>query len=110
MKALSSQKITHCLYVIGNEEEMAYIESLEEIFKIYLPKGDSLNRLEDLFKAVNTHYSSISKSARTTEVYVSVLLRNTGNIMSLSYKDYNKFFFDVLPELNSNLQELIYSN
>ena len=27
--------------------------------------------------------------------------------MSLSYKDYNKFFFDVLPELNSNLQELI---
>ena len=107
VKALSEPE-NYTLFVCNwNEEEMAYIESLEEIFKIYLPKGDSLNRLEDLFKAVNTHYSSISKSARTTEVYVSDIAKKYRNIMSLSYKDYNKFFFDVLPELNSNLQELI---
>ena len=84
MKALSEPE-NYTLFVCNwNEEEMAYIESLEEIFKIYLPKGDSLNRLEDLFKAVNTHYSSISKSARTTEVYVSDIAKKYRNIMSLS--------------------------
>ena len=27
--------------------------------------------------------------------------------MNLSYKDYNKFFFETLPSLNGNLQELV---
>ena len=90
-----------------NEEETAYIESLETVFAQYIPKSDSLNRLEDLFKAMNSHYASISKSARTTEVYVSDLAKKYRNIMSLSYKDFNSFFFDTLPSLNGNLQELV---
>lgn len=90
-----------------NDEEIIYIEALERIFAKYLPKGDTLNRLEDLFKAMNSHYASISKSARTTEVYVSDVAKKYRNIMSLSYKDYNGFFFDVLPGLNGNLQELV---
>ncbi len=90
-----------------NEEETAYIEALEAVFAQYLPKSDSLNRLEDLFKAMNSHYASISKSARTTEVYVSDLAKKYRNIMSLSYKDFNSFFFDTLPSLNGNLQELV---
>ena len=71
-----------------------------------MPKVDSLNRLEDLFKAMNSHYASISKSARTTELYVSDITKKYRDILNLSYKDYNGFFFDTLPSLNGNLQEL----
>ena len=56
---------------------------------------------------MNAHYASISKSARTTEVYVSDIAKAYRNIMNLSYKDYNRFFFETLPSLNGNLQELI---
>ena len=107
VKALSEPE-NYTLFICNwNEEEMAYIEGLERIFADYLPKGDRLNRLEELFKAINTHYSSISKSARTTEAYVSDIAKKYRNILSLSYKDYNAFFFEVLPSLNSNLQELV---
>lgn len=39
--------------------------------------------------------------------YVSDLAKAYRNIMNLSYKDYNKFFFETLPSLNGNLQELV---
>ena len=73
VKALSEPE-NYTLFICNwKEEEIAYIEGLEKLFAEYLPKGDGLNRLEELFKAINTHYASISKSARTTEVYVSDL-------------------------------------
>jgi hypothetical protein len=72
-----------------------------------LPKGDGLNRLEELFRAMNTHYASISKSARTTEAYVSELAKEYRNILNISYKDYNAFFFEVLPRINTDLAELV---
>lgn len=107
VKALSEPE-NYSLFICNwNDEEIAYIEALEQIFTDYLPKGDSLNRLEALFRAINSHYASISKSARTTEAYVSEVTKEYRNIMNLSYKDYNGFFFDVLPKLNSNLQELV---
>lgn len=107
VKALE-QPENYTLYICNwNEEETEYIESLEDIFAEYLPKGDGLNRLEELFKAINTHYASISKSARTTEIYVSDLAKKYRDILNLSYKDYNAFFFSILPKLNSNLQELV---
>jgi hypothetical protein len=56
---------------------------------------------------MNAHYASISKSARTTEVYVSDIAKKYRDIMNLSYKDYNAFFFEVLLKINSNLQELV---
>ena len=46
---------------------------------------------EELFRAMNAHYASISKSARTTEVYVSEIAKTYRKIMNLSYKDYNSF-------------------
>lgn len=107
VKALEEPE-NYTLFICNwNEEEIAYIEALEDIFQAYLPKGDALNRLEELFKAINTHYASISKSARTTEVYVSDVAKEYRNILNISYKDYNQFFFDVLPRLNGNLQELV---
>ena len=89
-----------------NEDEKMYIEKLEEIFKEFVVKGDSNNRLENLFEAMNNHYTSISKSARTTDIYVSDNTKRYRDIMNLSYKDYNGFFFKELPKIDSNLQEL----
>lgn len=106
IKALEEPE-NYTLFICNwDEEESNYIAALEEIFRGYLPKSNSLNRLEDLFKAMNSHYASISKSARTTEIYVSDIAKEYRNIMSMSYKDYNGFFFDTLPKLNGNLQEL----
>ena len=90
-----------------NEDQISYIEGLEKIFSVYLPKSHGLNRLEELYRAINTHYSSISKSARTTELYVSDIAKKYRDILNISYKDYNAFFFEVLPRLNSDLQELV---
>ena len=107
VKALSEPE-NYTLFICNwKEEEIAYIEGLEKLFAEYLPKGDSLNRLEELFKAINTHYASISKSARTTEVYVSDLAKQYRDILNISYKDFNAFFFEVLPKLNANLHELV---
>ncbi|MDE6640267.1 MAG: hypothetical protein K2K63_07075 [Acetatifactor sp.] len=107
VKALSEPE-NYTLFICNwNEEESTYIEGLEKLFADYLPKGDGLNRLEELFRAINTHYASISKSARTTEVYISELAKEYRNILNISYKDYNAFFFEMLPRLNSDLQELV---
>ncbi len=107
VKALEEPE-NYTLFICNwNEEEAEYIESLEKLFSKYLPDGDRLNRLEELFKAMNVHYASISKSARTTEVYVSDIAKVYRKIMNLSYKDYNSFFFDTLPSMNGNLQELV---
>ena len=107
VKALEEPE-NYTLFICNwNEEEIEYIEALEKLFSNYLPDGDGLNRLEELFRAMNAHYASISKSARTTEVYVSEIAKAYRKIMNLSYKDYNSFFFETLPSLNGNLQELV---
>lgn len=107
IKALEEPE-NYTLFICNwNEEETKYIETLEKLFSNYLPGGDELNRLEELFRAMNAHYASISKSARTTEVYVSDIAKAYRNIMNLSYKDYNCFFFETLLSLNGDLQELV---
>lgn len=107
VKALSEPE-NYTLFICNwNEKEISYIEGLEKLYAAYLSKGDGLNRLEELFRAINAHYASISKSARTTEIYVSELAKAYRNILNISYKDYNAFFFEVLPRLNNDLQELV---
>ena len=107
IKALEEPE-NYTLFICNwDADEIEYIEALEDLYRKYLPKGDTLNRLEELFKAMNSHYASISKSARTTDVYVSDIAKEYRNILSISYKDYNGFFFEVLPRLNNNLQELV---
>lgn len=107
VKALEEPE-NYTLFICNwDEEATEYIEALEKLFENYLPGGDELNRLEELFRAMNAHYASISKSARTTEVYVSDVAKKYRKIMNLSYKDYNSFFFDTLLSLNDNLQELV---
>lgn len=107
VKALSDPE-NYTLFICNwNEFQISYIEGLEALFSYYLPKGRGLNRLEELYRAMNMHYASISKSARTTEIYVSDITKKYRDILNISYKDYNAFFFEVLPKLNSDLQELV---
>ena len=107
VKALSDPE-NYTLFICNwNEFQISYVEGLETLFSDYLPKGRGLNRLEELYLAMNRHYASISKSARTTEVYVSDITKKYRDILNISYKDYNAFFFEVLPRLNSDLQELV---
>lgn len=107
IKALSESE-NYTLFICNwNENEIAYIEGLENIFIDYLAKGDGHNRLEELFRAINTHYASISKSARTTEIYVSNVAKQYREILNITHKDYNAFFFQILPQLNNDLQDLV---
>lgn len=89
-----------------NKEQSDYISALESIFSDFLPSGKSKHRLKELFLAMNTHYSSVSKSARGTERYVSDSTKKYRNILNVSYRDYNNFFFEKLPEINKDLGEL----
>ena len=56
---------------------------------------------------MNKHFVAISKSARTTERYISDSAKHYREIMSVTYKDYNRFFFETLLDLNQDMQELV---
>ena len=107
VKALSEPE-NYMLFICNwDEQQLAYIEALEGIYSEFLPRENNINRLEELFKAINAHYASVSKSARTTEVYVSDIAKTYRDILNLSYKDYNAFFFETLTQINGDLQELV---
>ena len=55
---------------------------------------------------MNKHFVAISKAARTTNKYVSDKAKLYREIMSISHKDYNKFFFETLLQLDDDLSEL----
>ena len=55
---------------------------------------------------MNSHYASISKSARTTEKYVSAEAMKYRDILNVTHTDYNKFFFETLTEIDSDVQRL----
>ncbi len=88
------------------EEQERYISSLEDLFGQFLNKKTK-NRLKELLGAMNTHFAGLSKSALTTEKYVSPKAKQYRDILSLSYKDYNSFFFEVLPKITSDYSTLV---
>lgn len=105
LKALESPE-DYSLYICNwSETETAYIESLEKIFAHYIDKM-AKNRLKELYEAMNKHFVAISKAARTTNKYVSEKAKLYREIMSITHKDYNKFFFETLLQLDDDLSEL----
>lgn len=88
-----------------SEQQEKYIADLERAYSKYLPKK-SRNRLKELLDAMNTHFASMSKSALTTEKYVSPKTKMYRDIMSISYKDYNGFFFETLLKIESDYTNL----
>ena len=105
LKALESPE-DYSLYICNwSEAETVYIDSLEKIFSHYVDKN-ARNRLKELYEAMNKHFVAISKAARTTNKYVSEKAKQYREIMSISHKDYNKFFFETLLQLDDDLSEL----
>ncbi|MBD5482601.1 MAG: hypothetical protein HDR15_08815 [Lachnospiraceae bacterium] len=98
----------YSIYICNwNKKQREYIEGVEALFGGYR-NSKSKSRLKDLLNAMNTHFAGVSKSARTTEKFVSKKTKLYRDIMSVSYKDYNAFFFEVLPQINGDLSELSY--
>lgn len=99
VKALSESE-NYTIYICNwSAEQQHFIETLEEIFGDYLAGTKGTNRLKRLYSAMNSHYASVSKSARTTEKYVSNEAKRYRDILNVTHTDYNKFFFDTLTEI-----------
>lgn len=106
LKALDNPE-DYSLYICNwTSEQAAYISGLEEIFNKYIDKS-AKNRLKELFAAMNKHFVAISKAARTTNKYVSDNAKHYREIMSITHKDYNRFFFETLLQITEDLQELV---
>lgn len=90
-----------------DRQQREFIERTEALFGGYR-NSKSKSRLKDLLNAMNTHFAGVSKSARTTEKFVTAKTKLYRDIMSVSYKDYNAFFFEILPQINRDLSELSY--
>lgn len=102
-----SQPLEYSLYICDwNQEQQNYIKGLEHLFESFL-NPMTKNRLKELYNAMNRHYSSVSKSARTTEVYISEKTKKYRDIMSMSYNDYNSFFFETLCVLGIDFDEIL---
>lgn len=96
----------YTLYICSwDDNQKSFIEKLESLYGKYITP-DTKNRLKELYNAMNRHYTSITKSARTTEKYVSERTKSYREIMSMSYKDYNSFFFSTLMELGADYDEV----
>ena len=106
VKALAEAE-NYTIYICNwNEDQQKYIEKLEKLFENYLAGAKGTNRLKRLYTAMNSHYASISKSARTTEKYVSGEAMKYRDILNVTHTDYNKFFFETLTEIDEDIQRL----
>ena len=106
VKALSESE-NYTIYICNwDNDQQKYIEKLERLFEKYLVETKGTNRLKRLYTAMNSHYASISKTARTTEKYVSIEAMKYRNILNAIHTDYNKFFFETLREIDDDIQRL----
>ena len=106
VKALSEAE-NYTIYISNwNEDQQRYIEKLEKLFERFLVNTKGTNRLKRLYTAMNSHYASVSKSARTTEKYVSEEAMKYRDILNVTHTDYNKFFFETLTEIDEDIQRL----
>lgn len=101
------QPTEYSLYICNwDQKQKQFIKKLENLFGVFM-NAASKNRLKELHFAMNRHYASVSKSARTTEKYISEKTKKYRAIMSLSYKDYNAFFFETLCMLGKDYDEIL---
>jgi len=78
-----------------NEEQLAYINQLEKLFAGFIDTTLlSKNRLKAIYNAMMAHFKSVSKFARTTELYVSDQTKAYRVMMEKSCFSYSEFFFN----------------
>lgn len=106
VKALEESE-NYTVYICNwDENQQNYIEKLEKLFEKYLASTKGTNRLKRLHSAMNSHYASISKSARATGKYISDEAMKYRDILNVTHTDYNKFFFETLTEIDDDIQRL----
>ena len=99
----------YTLYICDwDQDQKQYISGLEDIFSNYL-HSDTKNRLKELLNAMTRHFTAISKSSRTTEKYVSDKTKKYRELLSITHKDYNTFFFEELFSLGDDYDEILNS-
>lgn len=105
INAFSNVKNYKLFINIWTEQQSRFIEGLEALFANYLT-NESRSRLKNLYLAMNLHYSSLPKCSRTTDFFVSKLAKEYRNIMSITFNDYNSFFFSNLIKLEPDYDKL----
>lgn len=105
LKAFDNAEDYSVFICIWNDSQKAYITSLEEIYGQFMNKK-SKNRLKELLDAMNTHFASLPKSALTTDKYVSPKAKQYRDILNITHKDYNAFFFKALKKIDSDYTTL----
>lgn len=85
------------------EEQVLFIDQLESLFSDYIDCSSlAKNRLKAIYDAMMSHYKSVSKFARSTELFLSDNAVHYRNILEKSYSSYTKFFFSVVKALAGN--------
>ena len=91
-----------------NQEQLRYLDAIEEIYQKYIDQSLlSKNRTKALYEAMMSHYRSIPKFARTTQLYVSSQTIMYRQIMERSYTNYSKFFFVKLNAMSGEYTQSV---
>lgn len=106
LEALSKPSEYNLYICDWDDYQKKYIRELENLFEEHV-NAASKNRLRELYNAMNRHYTMISKSARTTEKYVSARTKKYRELMSITHSDYNAFFFEKLSALGADYEETL---
>lgn len=89
-------------------EQIDYLKTLEHIFADYVNEGAlNRNRLKAIYDAMLAHYRSVSKFARTTNIYVSESTRIYRKLIERTSTNYSGFLFKKMKELGSGYGEII---
>lgn len=89
-------------------EQKIFAGNVEKLFKAYLDKSTySKNRMKALYDAAFKHYKSVSKFARTTEMFVSESTKRYRKLMEKNNTNYSKFVLKDLKSLTGDYESAI---
>ncbi|MEG0693704.1 MAG: hypothetical protein RR444_11575, partial [Oscillospiraceae bacterium] len=91
-------------------EQLDYLDKVESMFSEFInSKSLSRNRLKAIYDGMFSQYKTISKFARTTEIYVSDITKKYRKLMEQTHTNYIKFFFDKLRKIGGEYQATIHA-
>ncbi|MEG0834529.1 MAG: hypothetical protein RR413_03700 [Christensenellaceae bacterium] len=91
-------------------EQLRYLDKLESMFSEFIDsKLLSRNRLKAIYDGMFLQYKTVSKFARTTEIYVSDITNKYRRLMEQTHTNYIKFFFDKLRKIGGEYQTTVHA-
>lgn len=89
-------------------EQKIFANDVEKLFKTHLDKAIySRSRMKALYDAEFKHYKSVSKFARTTEMFVSEPTMRYRKLMEKNNTNYSKFVLEDLKSLTGDYESAI---